>query len=148
MCTIHESYKNIYFIEFLSPLPLKNIFSFFLFLFLSLSLFGFSSSSSFLLIFFSLLHLLSASPIYSGSSSSPPILPSHAADPSRLVLHLTAHPTPTSLVLHLTTDPSSIANLSFIVDPNSTDTAFIELKSAADFVVVAGFHGFREKKGF
>ena len=67
---------------------------------------------------------------------------SHAADPSRLVLHLTAHPTPTSLVLHLIADPSSIADLSFIVDPSSTGTAFIELKSAADFVAMAGFQGF------
>ena len=56
------------------------------------------------------------------SSSSP----SHATDPSRPILHLIA-------------DPSSIADLSFIVDPSSTNTAFIELKSTADFVV--GFHG-------
>ena len=78
------------------------------------------------------------------SSSSSPMSPSHAADPSRPVLYLTAHPTPTSLVLHLSTDPSSIADLSFIVDPSSTDTAFIELKSAMDFVAVARFRGFRD----
>ena len=46
--------------------------------------------------------------------------PSHAIDPSRLVLHLTV-------------DPCSIVDLS------SISIAFIELKSAADFVV--GFHG-------
>nr|POF07482.1 cytochrome p450 cyp82d47 [Quercus suber] len=49
-----------------------------------------------------------------------PTLPSHTVHPSRPVLHLTAHPTQTSLVLHLTADPSSIADLSFIIDPSST----------------------------
>nr|POE60032.1 succinate--coa ligase [adp-forming] subunit alpha-2, mitochondrial [Quercus suber] len=70
------------------------------------------------------------------SSLSLPTLPSHAADPSRPILHLTAHPTLTSLVLHLTADPSSISDLSFIVDPSSTGTAFIELKSVVNFVAV------------
>ena len=136
-----ELKKNIFFIEFLSPLSFKK---YFLFLFLSPpSLI----SSFFLLIFFlSLIYSLLRRSIldlhHRRSSLSSPMLPSHAANPSRLVLHLTAHPMLTSLVLHLTADPSSIANLSFIVNPSSTGIAFIELKSAADFVAVARFRGF------
>ena len=100
-------------------------------------------SSFFLLIFFSLPHLLFALPIYSGSSSSLPICSGFI-----FIADLHLHRRPTSLshvvdpfrpVLHLTTDLSSIADLSFIIDPSSTSIAFIELKSAADFVV--GFHG-------
>ena len=107
MCTIHESYKNIYFIEFLSPLPLKNIFSFFLFLFLSLSLFGFSSSSSFLLMFFYLPHLLFASPIYSGSLSSPIfIVIAHFAAPRRQLIS----PSPPSHRLPNADKPSPLSH--------------------------------------
>ena len=134
-----------YFIEFLSLLPLKK---YFLFLFLSPpSLL----SSFFLLIFFlSLIYSLLRRSVLDlhlhlhlhhrsvlGSSSSP----SHAADPSRPILHLTAHPTLTSLVLHLTADPSSIVDLSFIVDPSSINTTFIELKSTTNFVAMVGFRG-------
>ena len=131
-----------YFIKFLSPLLLKK---YFLFLSFSLSLslrllFFLPLSFSF---FFSLIYCMLCRSIldlhHCWSSSSSPTLPSHATDPYRPILHLTAHPTLTSLVLHLTADPSSIADLSFIIDPSSIGTAFIELKSAADFVV--GFHG-------
>ena len=87
--------KKYYFIKFLSPLLLKKYF--FLFLsFLSLSSASLLSSS-FLLIFFSLSCLLSASPspifiildLHRRQSSSSIFivvaqLPSHAADPSRL----------------------------------------------------------------
>ena len=61
--------KIYYFIEFLSQLPLKKDFLFLSFFF-SLSPASLLSSS-FLLIFLSLPHLLSTSPIYFGSLSSP-----------------------------------------------------------------------------
>ena len=148
---------------------MKKIFS--LSFFFSLSLASLLSSF-FLLIFFSLPHLRSASLICSGDSSSSlspifsrfvfianlhlhlhhrslsslPMSSSHAASPSRPVLHLVAYPMPTSLVLHLTANPSSIANLNFIANPSSTGTAFIELKSTVGFSGfhdggLAGFHG-------
>ena len=134
MCTIAES--NNILLNFSLLFHLKNIFSFFLFLSLASLL-----SSFFLLNFFflSLIYSLLRRSIldlhHRRSSLSSPTLPSHAADPSRPILHLTAHPTLTSLVLHLTADPSSIADLSFIVNPSSTGIAFIELKSTADFMV-------------
>ena len=101
---------------------LKNIFSFFLSFSLSnfSSFFLFPSHFFFLSLIYSLLHwfvldlhLHLHHRFVLGSSSSP----SHAAD--------LFHP-----VLHLTADPISIADLSFIVEPSSTGTAFIELKSA------------------
>ena len=136
--------KKNYFIEFFSPLPLKK---YILCLSLSLSLrlllfLSLSFSFFFLSFIYSLLHQSILDLHHRRSSSSSPTLPTHAADPSCPVLHLTAHPTPTSLVLLLTADPSSIVDLSFIVGPSSTGTAFIELKSVADFVAVAGFRGF------
>ena len=78
MCTIHESYKIYIYIYILLNFSLlfhqKNIFSFSLSLSLSLS-FSF---------FFSLPHLLSASLIYSRSSSSPIfIVITHVAVPRR-----------------------------------------------------------------
>ena len=134
--------KKNYFIKFLSPLPLKKIYSLSFFFFLSLSGFSsfflFPSHFFFLSLIYSLLRWSILDLHHCRSSSSSPTLPSYATDPS-WVLHLTAHPTSTSLVLHLTTDPISIADLSFIVNPSSTDTAFIELKSVVDFVV--GFRG-------
>ena len=140
MCTIAESKNNIL-LNFSLLFHLKNIFSFFLFLslaslfssFFLLKIFFFSPSST--LCFANLLWVH----LYRRSSSSSP---SHTTDPSRPILHCrsssssSSHATDLSHpVLHLIANPSSIADLSFIVDPSSTGTAFIELKSVADFVV-------------
>ena len=133
-----------YFIEFLSLLPLKKYFlilsfslslSLRLLFFLPLSLsFFFSPSST--LCFTDLFWIFIIANLHRHCPRCRPTPPTHLAQSS-----LTAHPTLTCLVLHLTADPSSIADLSFIVDPSSIDTTFIELKSATDFVAMAGFHG-------
>ena len=103
-------------------------------------------SSSFLLIFFfspsstlcftDLFWIFIIADLHYHRPRCRPMPPTHLAQSS-----LTAHPTSTCLVLHLTADPSSIADLSFIVDPSSIDTTFIELKSAMDFVAMVGFRG-------
>ena len=122
-CALQLRAKKYFFlIKFLSPLLFKKYF-----LFLSFSLSGFSFFFLFPShFFFSPSFTLYFADLFWIHLHRRPTSPSHAADPSRPILHLTAN-------------PSSIADLSFIVDPSSTSTAFIELKSAVDFVV--GFRG-------
>ena len=99
-CSSKVKKKKYFFITLLSPLSLKKhfLFSF------SLSLSGFSS-----FIFLPQFFVLSSLPASS-------LIADLFRRPS-----LPTHPKPHRPILHLIANPGSIANLSFIIDPSSTD---------------------------